>query len=124
MNLSNNIPDSSINKPSNSTSMPISSAIKGLQSIKSMQNVAKSGISNREESDFLKLYMLEKERTRLRSEEISISLRLNTIQMRLKEIQEFYNEKSISLQNDDTTESRKTTSDEEKTDFKTLSIDY
>lgn len=89
-----------------------------------MQNVVKSGISNREESDFLKLYMLEKERTRLRSEEISISLRLNTIQMRLKEIQEFYNEKSISLQNNDTTESRKTTSDEEKTDFKTLSIDY
>ncbi|MCK9220340.1 MAG: hypothetical protein M0P47_09865 [Bacteroidales bacterium] len=104
--------------------MPISSAIKGLQSIKSMQNVAKSSISNKEESDFLKMYMLEKERTRLRSEEISISLRLNIIQMRLKEIQEFYNEKSILLQNRDLVECRKTTNDEEKTDFKTISIDY
>ena len=43
--------------------MPISSAIKGLQSIKSMQNVVKSGIPNKEESDFIKLYMYEKERT-------------------------------------------------------------
>jgi hypothetical protein len=104
--------------------MPISSSIKGLQSIKSMQNVAKSGISNREESDFLKLYMLEKERTRLRSEETSISLRLNTIQIRLKEIQEFYNEKSILLQNQDLVECCKTTGDEGKKDFKTISIDY
>jgi hypothetical protein len=104
--------------------MPISSAIKGIQNIKSMQSVIKSAISNKEESDFLKMYMLEKERTRLRSEEISISLRLNTIQTRLKEIQEFYNEKSILLQNRDMAESRKTTSDDEKTDFKTISINY
>lgn len=89
-----------------------------------MQSVIKSAISNKEESDFLKMYMLEKERTRLRSEEISISLRLNTIQTRLKEIQEFYNEKSILLQNRDMAESRKTTSDDEKTDFKTISINY
>ncbi len=104
--------------------MPISSAIKGLQSIKSMQNVTKSGISNREESDFLKMYMLEKERTRLRSEEISISLRLKIIQVRLKEIQEFYNAKSILLQNNDMTESSKTNNNEKQTDFKTISIDY
>ena len=104
--------------------MPISSAIKGIQSIKSMQNVVKSAVSNKEESDFLKMYMLEKERTRLRSEEISISLRLNTIQTRLKEIQEFYNEQSIMLQNRDMDKGHETTSDDEKTDFKTISINY
>ena len=37
--------------------MPISSAIKGLQSIKSMQNVNKSGIPNKEDSEFIILYM-------------------------------------------------------------------
>ena len=52
--------------------MPISTAIKGLQSIKSMQNVVKSGIPNKEDSDFIKLYMFEKERSRLKSEEINI----------------------------------------------------
>ena len=69
--------------------MPISSAIKGLTSIKSMQNVVKSGIPNKEESDFIKLYMLEKERTRLKSEEIRILLRLEFVQGRLKEIQDY-----------------------------------
>ena len=62
--------------------MPISSAIKGLQSIKSMQNGVKSGIPNKEESDFIKLYMFEKERTRLKSEEIRVLLRLEFIQHR------------------------------------------
>lgn len=88
-----------------------------------MQNVVISGISKREESDFLKMYMLEKERTRLRNEETSISLRLKTIQTRLNEIQAFYNEKSIVLQSIDVAESPKTR-EEEKADFKTVSIDY
>jgi len=104
--------------------MPISSAIKGIESIKTIHTTKQSVIPNTEGSDFLKLYMLEKERTRLRSEEMLISLRLKTIQMRLNEIQDFYNEKSILLQNHDMAESCQTTSDEEKTDFKTMSIDY
>lgn len=74
--------------------MPISSAIKGLQSIKSMQNVVKSGTPNKEESDFIKLYMYEKERTRLKSEEIRILLRLEIIQSRLKEIRKYNDKKA------------------------------
>ncbi|RTY67633.1 hypothetical protein EKM05_06475 [Flavobacterium sp. GSP27] len=104
--------------------MPTSSAVKGIGSIKTMYNTKKSAISNNEGSDFLKMYMLEKERTRLRSEEILISRRLNIIQIRLNEIQEFYNGQSILLQNPDRTESYQTNKDEEKPNFKTMSIDY
>ena len=104
--------------------MPISSAIKGLQSIKSMQNVVKSGIPNKEESDFIKLYMFEKERTRLKSEEIRILLRLEFVQGRLKEIQDYNDEKSGQMHSGEKQESKKTTPSEKKSEFKTMSIDY
>lgn len=99
--------------------MPISSAIKGLQSIKSMQNVAKSGIPNKENSEFIKLFMYEKERTRLKTEEINILQRLEIIQTRLSEIQKYNEEKAAQMNN---SEARETT--QVKTDWKTMSIDY
>ncbi|MCX6765338.1 MAG: hypothetical protein NT148_02255 [Candidatus Nealsonbacteria bacterium] len=104
--------------------MPISSAIKGLQSIKSMQNVVKSGIPNKEDSDFIKLYMFEKERTRLKREEIRILLRLEIIQGRLKEIQEYYDEKAGQMHTSEAKEPNHKKADEVKSDFKTMSIDY
>lgn len=104
--------------------MPISSAIKGLQSIKSMQNVVKSGIPNKEDSDFIKLYMFEKERTRLKSEEIRILLRLEFIQNRLKEIQEYYDEKAGQMHVPKPQELNQKKIAEAKSDFKTMSIDY
>ncbi|MEI8048332.1 MAG: hypothetical protein WCI92_13190 [Bacteroidota bacterium] len=104
--------------------MPISSAIKGLQSIKSMQNVVKSGIPNKEESDFIKLYMLEKERTRLKSEEIRILLRLEFVQGRLKEIQDYNDEKASEMHSPEMQKSDQKKTAEVKSDFKTLSIDY
>jgi hypothetical protein len=104
--------------------MPISSSIKGLQSIKSMQNVVKSGIPNKEESDFIKLYMYEKERTRLKSEEIRILLRLEIIQARLKEIQEYNDEKAGQMHTPEMQESQQKKTVEVKSDFKTMSIDY
>ena len=99
--------------------MPISSAIKGLQSIKSMQNVTKSSISNKEESDFIKLYLFEKERTRLKSEEKRILQKLEIIQDRLHEIQQFYNEKAEQMRNPESHESN-----QEKSGWKTMSMDY
>jgi hypothetical protein len=99
--------------------MPISSAIKGLQSIKSMQNVVKSGIPNKEDSEFIKLYMYEKERTRLKSEEIRILQRLEIIQDRLREIQQFYDQKAEQMHNPELQESN-----QEKSDWKTMSMDY
>jgi len=104
--------------------MPISSAIKGLQSIKSMQNVVRSGIPNKEDSDFIKLYMFEKERTRLKSEEIRILLRLEFIQGRLQEIQDYYDEKAGQMQTSEPKEPTQKKTEEVKSDFKTMSIDY
>ena len=104
--------------------MPISSAIKGLTSIKSMQNVVKSGIPNKEESDFIKLYMLEKERTRLKSEEIRILLRLEFVQGRLKEIQDYNDEKAGQMHSAEIIAPLQKKVEEIKSDFKTLSIDY
>ena len=102
--------------------MPISSAIKGLQSIKSMQNVAKSGIPNKEDSDFIKLYMYEKERTRLKTEEIRILQRLDIIQTRLKEIQLYNDEKANEMSNIELV--KKVKNLVEENDWKTMSIDY
>jgi hypothetical protein len=104
--------------------MPISSAIKGLQSIKSMQNIVRSGIPNKEDSDFIKLYMFEKERTRLKSEEIRINLRLEFIQNRLKEIQDYYDEKAGEMHTSVEPELKQKKNKEVKADFKTMSIDY
>jgi len=105
--------------------MPISSAIKGLQSIKSMQNVVKSGIPNKEESDFIKLYLFEKERNRLKSEEIRVLHRLEIIQNRLKEIQAYNDEKARKMHPSELKEkNKKSKKDEDKEDWKTMSIDY
>jgi hypothetical protein len=99
--------------------MPISSAIKGLQNIKSMQVVVKSGIPNKEDSEFIKLYLFEKERTRLKSEEIRHLLRLEIIRDRLMEIQQFYDRKAVDMQNTEGTEPV-----QEKSDWKTMSMEY
>ncbi len=99
--------------------MPISSAIKGLQSIKSMQNVAKSGIPNKENSEFIKLFMYEKERTRLKTEEINILQRLEIIQTRLNEIQKYNEEKAAHMQNPDRKEITQV-----NTEWKTMSMEY
>ena len=105
--------------------MPISSAIKGLQSIKSMQGVVKSGIPNKEDSDFIKLYLFKKERTRLKSEEIRILQRLEIIQGRLNEIQLYYDEKAGQMTVPGAQAKAPVQKDEApKSEFKTMSIDY
>ncbi len=104
--------------------MPISSGLKGLQSIKSMQSVVKSGIPNKEDSDFIKLYMLEKERTRLKSEEIRMTQRLEIIQNRLREIQVYYDEKAGEMHTLLPGEKAKKSKKDDKKEWKTMSIDY
>jgi hypothetical protein len=104
--------------------MPISSAIKGLQSIKSMQNVVKSGIPDKEDSDFIKLYLNEKERTRLKNEEIRLLLRLEIIQKRLREIQDYTDDKAGQMNVSEPTSKKKKPGKEGKTEWKTMSIDY
>jgi hypothetical protein len=101
--------------------MPLSNSIKGLQNIKSMHSVNKSGIPNKEDSDFLKLYILEKEKGRLQNEEIRALQRLEVIQKRVNEIQEINNE-NIGLKQ--LIEKTKKTDKNNKEDWQTMSIDY
>lgn len=91
-----------------------------------MVGVAKKSCIPGKQGDFnyLELYMLDKEKDRLRNEEKRIILRLETLNNRLKEIQEFFDEKLGQVQNPDPLENSQKTSNEEKTDFKTMSIDY
>ena len=104
--------------------MPISSTIKGVESIKTIHTAKKSTIPNNEGSDFLKLYMMEKERTRLVSEESMILIRLQNIQNRLADIQKNYNEKSGLLQNNDSDSFGNVNGSENNQEFKSMSIDY
>ena len=89
-----------------------------------MQSVVKSGIPNKEDSDFIKLYMLEKERTRLKSEEIKMLQRLEIIQGRLKEIQAYYDEKAGEMHVPEKEEKSKKSGKGDKKEWKTMSIDY
>ncbi len=89
-----------------------------------MQNVVKSGIPNKEDSDFIKLYMFEKERTRLKSEETRILLRLEIIQDRLKEIQKYYDETAGQISSVQLSEPGQKEKKEAQPDFKSMSIEY
>ncbi len=102
--------------------MPISSTIKGIESVKTIHTVKKTTIPNNEGSDFLKLYMLDKERTRLVNEEAIIFTRLENIQNRLADIQKFYNEKSVLLNTNES--DRFGNANGKNQEFKSMSIDY
>jgi hypothetical protein len=102
----------------------MSKAIKGLQSIRSMQHVNKSGIPNKEESEYIKLYLFEKERNRLKSEEITILLRLEIIQSRLKEIQNYKEKQAETMVSPEMNgKGEKATKDGEN-NWETMSINY
>jgi hypothetical protein len=103
--------------------MPITRPIKGLQSLQSMQNAVKSGIPNKEDSDFIKMYIFEKERSRLQTEEIKLHQRLEIIHKRLNEINVFGTEKlglNRTLSDSKTKKSKK----DGENEWETMSIDY
>lgn len=104
--------------------MPISSAVKGMGSIKTIHTTKNTTIPNNEGSDFIKMYMLEKEKQRLMSEEKMISLRQSTIQKRLLQIQQYYHEKSKQLQDHELSGNEIHDGSKEAEAFKTMSIDY
>ena len=104
--------------------MPISSAVKGMGSIKTIHTTKNTTIPNNEGSDFIKMYMLEKEKQRLLSEEKMLSLRQNTIQNRLQEIQLYYHAKSIQLRDQELSGNEMNSASNENEAFKTMSIDY
>jgi len=103
--------------------MPIIPRVKGLQSIKSLQNAVKSGIPNKEDSDFIKMYIFEKERNRLQAEEIRINQRLEIIHKRLKEINVFATEK-LGINETQSDAKTKNSKKDGENEWETMSIDY
>lgn len=96
-----------------------STALKGSHSIKTMQSLKKDAEFKCEDRDFLKMYMLEKERTRLRSEQKRLELSLVPILERLREIEAYYKETLGSK-----LDSVETAEQEEKIEWKTIGISY
>jgi len=101
-----------------------STSSKGIHSIKSMQSIKKDAEENSENSDFLRLYMLEKERTRLQKEKKRIQLRLEPIDARLKEISEYYAASLGRKTNTGSDKNQDTGQDGEKPEWKTVGINY
>lgn len=99
-----------------------STSLKGIHSIKSMQSIKKDVDYNDQNPDFLRLYMLEKERTRLRNEQTRLQLRLLPIDARLKEIEEYYTASLGTKTGSD--ENQGTDQDDEKMKWDTVEIKY
>jgi predicted nuclease with TOPRIM domain len=101
-----------------------STSTKGIHSIKSMQSIKKDATDNSDSPDFLKLYMLEKERTRLRNEYTRLQSRLQPIDARLKEIEEYYIVSLGTRINSGSNENQGTGQVDEKPDWQTVEIKY
>lgn len=100
-------------------------SLKGSHSIKTMQSLKKDAERNTQKGpDFLNLYMLEKERTRLRSERTRLLLRLEPIESRLKEIDAYYTDTLGIKGNDCSNENQNTEQGEEEIEWKTVGINY
>jgi len=102
----------------------MSNAIKGLQSIKSMQHIKTSSIRNKEESEYIKLFLFEKEKNRLKSQEASLLIRLETIQYRVKEIDDYKAEQAEIMASSEHEEKLKNSKKDGENEWETMSIDY
>ena len=100
-------------------------SLKGSHSIKTMQSLKKDSETNSQQGpDFLKMYMLEKERTRLRSERTRLLLRLEPIEARLKEIDVYYVDTLGPTVANCSKDIQNSEQDEEKIEWKTVGINY
>ena len=77
--------------------MRINNPKKGVSHIKTLHTVTKSAVKQHDTADFLELYMLEKERQRLMTEEAKLLHRLDYVQQRLNNIQNIYEHSSHLL---------------------------
>ncbi len=77
--------------------MPIMNPKRGVSHIKTLHTVTKASAKKHDTADFLELYMLEKEKQRLMTEEAKILFRLDYVQNRLRIIQNIYEHSSHLL---------------------------
>jgi len=98
--------------------------IKGIHDIRSLRVVKKSCIPGKRQTSFLELYMLDREKDRLRNEEKRIILRLETLNNRLKDVQAFFDEKLGQVQKPKQKKNKRNNNDDKKKGWKTMSMDY
>ncbi|MEI6456075.1 MAG: hypothetical protein WCO93_07285 [bacterium] len=105
--------------------MPTSTSLKGLHTLKTIQTKKRDSENHKENSDYLKLFMLEKERTRLRNEQTRLTLRMENLNLRLKEIDDFY-EATLGIKSKTSSGeiADQESAEEPKKEWKTISINY
>lgn len=103
--------------------MPTSNSLRGMRSQRTLQTIRKDNEATKENADFLKLFMLEKERTRLRNEQIRLNLRNDILSARLKEIEEFYTA-TLGSKEDHSSRNENIEEVAPKEEWKTMSIKY
>jgi hypothetical protein len=101
-----------------------STSLRGIHSITSMQSIKRNADYDDQNPDFLRLYMLEKERTRLRNEQTRLQLRLQPIDARLKEIEEYYTASLGTKTDIGSDENQGIGQDDEKMEWDTVEIKY
>lgn len=100
--------------------MATSRALKGMHNLRTMHTRKKE-----KDSNYLKLYILDKERTRLRSEQIRLNQRMEIINDRLNEIEEFHKSVVGQEQTEDNQQDKGSIKkDEQGKQWKTMEIDY
>ncbi len=104
--------------------MPIFNPKKGVSSIKTLHTVTKSAVKQQDTADFLELYMLEKEKQRLMSEETKILNRLDYVQNRLRNIQNIYEHSSHLLHRHRNGQNNQQGDVDDSPGFTTIQIEY
>jgi len=101
--------------------MPIMNPKRGVSHIKTLHTVTKASVKKNDTADFLELYMLEKEKQRLMTEEAKILCRLDYVQNRLRIIQNIYEHSSHLLHRQNSNHYGETDSNP---GFTTIQIEY
>ena len=104
--------------------MRIFNSKKGVNHIKTLHTVTKSAVKQNDTADFLELYMLEKEKQRLMSEEVKLLHRLDYVQNRLRIIQNIYEHSSHLLHNHKNGYNNQYDDVSESPGFTTIQIEY
>jgi len=97
---------------------------KGVSHIKTLHTVTKSAVKQRDTADFLELYMLEKEKQRLMTEEIKLLSRLDYVQNRLRLILNTYEHSSHLLHNQCARMDNEYDQENSEPGFTTIQIEY
>jgi len=100
------------------------SMLKGINDIKTVHTIKKAAAQQKGSNDFLRLYMLEMERTRLVSEKNRLIQRLGVIDARLGDIRDVYVESLEGFESYRISTGNRYVDEVTVPGFRTMHIDY